>query len=308
MEYPPAAAGDPRLAAELACAPRRSPAVELLILPRRSTARVGVREHGQGRAALWPTPASASRGASASPPPPPLPPPASRALASIPLGAPLPEGSFPRPQRRSAGWRSKGDRRSWRNTRCHRRSWRNTAGPGRRGVLSAVRVGLPCSRGRAGGNTTGPGQAPGCDDAGVRTRPTGGSGGGGLRRPTGRRRRSSSVEHRISSSRRRQSSSVEHRTTEAAAPSRGGRCFSLAPRAPPASGDGDDHPAACPPLPRPAPGTKYRPSRGPRATSAFPDVHDSARSPIREGFLLFPVVFPVPRCGLFSWKPRRENG
>jgi hypothetical protein len=77
-------------------------------------------------------------------------------------------------------------------------------------------------------NTTGPGQAPRCDDAGGRTRPTGGSRGG-------RRRRSSSVEHQISSSRRRWSSSVEHRTTEAAAPSRGGCRSSLAPRAPPAS-------------------------------------------------------------------------
>jgi hypothetical protein len=84
----------------------------------------------------------------------------------------------------------------------------------------------------------------------LRRRSLGEGGAGPWSRRSTRRRRSSSVEHRISSSRRRRSSSVEHRTTEAAAPSRGGWRSSLAPCTPPASGDGDDHPAASPALPR----------------------------------------------------------
>jgi hypothetical protein len=152
--------------------------------------------------------------------------------ASIPLGAPLPEGSFPQPRRRPAGWRSKGGRQSWRSTRCRWRSWRNSAGPGRRGALSAVRVGLSCSRCGAGGTRRGLDKLlDATTREGGRGRREGAEAAGG----GGRRRRSSSVEHQISSSRHRWSSSVEHRTTEAAAPSRGGCRSSLAPRAPPAS-------------------------------------------------------------------------
>jgi hypothetical protein len=93
--------------------------------------------------------------------------------------------------------------------------------------------------------------------------------------------------------RRRRSSSVEHRTTEAAAPSHGDRRSSLAPCAPPASGDGDDHPAASPPLPRLpwAPCHVSVPGRAVREGFLL--------FPVREGFLLFPVVFPVPVAGCF---------
>jgi hypothetical protein len=90
------------------------------------------------------------------------------------------------------------------------------------------------------------------------------------------------------------------------APNHGGgsslpRWLSLFPCSPRSTGfrDGDDHPAASSPLPRPAPGAEYRPSHGPAPRRRSQTSATPPDLPFGKTSFFFPWRFQCPAAGCF---------